>query len=93
MRPIRDTPHNLDAAGSMGGTSVYRIRFFLSAVINVETLLESLAHLVPSFAVWVTWWSRGRSGLRCGNGGSTYDERPLLGRFRRHVEGPANRNG
>jgi len=87
MRPITDTPHNLDAAGSMGGTSVYRIRFFLSAVVNVEMLLESLANIVQSFAVWVIWWSRGRSGLRRGNGGSAYDPRPPLG------SPPANRNG
>jgi len=54
MRPVRNAPNNLDTTGSMRGRSVYRIRFFFSAVVDVETLLESLAHLVPSFAVWVT---------------------------------------
>ena len=50
MRPVGNTPHNLDATGSR---SVYRARLLLRAVINVEPFFESSAHLMQSFAVWV----------------------------------------
>lgn len=54
MRPVTHTPHNLNTTGSMGTRSIFWIRFPSHAVVNVETLFESPAHILPSFTVRVT---------------------------------------
>jgi hypothetical protein len=50
MGPVTYTPHNLDTAGSTGGRSM----FPLTTVVNAESMFESSANIMESFAMWVT---------------------------------------
>lgn len=67
MRPVTYTPYNLDTTGSTGGNGIYRILFLFGTVVNVETLFESAAHFMPSFAVRVTWLLHKNLDQRYGN--------------------------
>jgi hypothetical protein len=53
MTPVANTPHNLNTTAPVGRL---RIRFFyFIAFIEMETLTEFTAPLLPFLAMWVAW--------------------------------------